>query len=248
MERGSVCVSIKNGRLLASGCSYTSSCWSTWADILGRKFDSYCQLGIAGSDNATVARSIIKHAQPQDTVVILWTSFDRWSFYSDKPYVMANKDKTNHWIHNGTSSLKSKEFIVDYYHPVERFQTTMDYIQLVDLHSKSVGYSAYHFTAFPLFGNAVEPVDPLLPKIYKQVQINNNYLLDISLEQFKQENYDLQFSYRYAKNDVHPTPLCHWDYVENIIAPRLGIELDPSNKPGIIKEHENLIQRGITIR
>ena len=241
-------MSIKNSRLLASGCSYTSSCWSTWADILGQEFNSYRQLGIAGSDNATVARSIIKQAHPQDTVVILWTSFDRWSFYSDKPYVMANKDKTNHWIHNGTSSLKSKEFIVDYYHPVERFQTTMDYIQLVDFHSKSIGYSAYHFTAFPLFGNVVEPVDTLLPELYKQVQINNNYLLDISLEQFRRENYDLQFSYRYAKKDNPPTPLCHWDYVEQVIAPRLAIKLDPSKKSSIIKEQDNLLQRGITIR
>jgi len=240
-------VSIKNGRLLASGCSYTEYCWSTWADILGKEFSSYYQLGISGSDNATVARSIIKHARPQDTVVILWTSFDRWSFYSNEPFIMANKDPNNHWIHTGTSSLKSKEFIANYYHPVERFQTTMDYIQLVDLHSKSVGYSAYHFTAFSLLPDDSESIETLC-EIYKKVQINNNYLLDISLEVYRRKNYNLDINHRYARNDTHPTPLCHWDYVENIIAPRLGIELDPSNKPRIVKEHENLIQRGITIR
>jgi hypothetical protein len=238
-----------HNRLLASGCSYTAYCWSTWADILGRQFDSYRQLGVGGSDNATVARSIVKHAQPQDTVIVLWTSFDRWSFYSDKPYIMANKDPTNHWRHHGSSSVKSKDFITNYYHPVERFQTTMDYIQLVDLHSKSVGYTAYHFAGFPLLRAEAESIDdPLLAEIYQQVQINNNYLLDISLEQFRQKNYNIRVSHRYTKNDTHPTPLCHWDYVEQIVAPRLGIQLDQNHKPSIVKEHENLIQRGITIR
>ena len=240
---------VKNSRLLASGCSYTSYCWSTWADILGQEFDSYSQVGIGGSDNATVARSIIKHAQPHDTVVIMWTSFDRWSFYNDDPWPMANKDPNNHWRHLGSSALKSKEFVVNYYHPVERFQTTMDYIQLVDLHSKSVGYSAYHFTAFPLLCAEGESIDdPLLYEIYKRFQINNNYLLDISLEMFRRENYNIRPSHRYTKEDTHPTPLCQWDYAENIIAPKLGIELDQSKKSNIIKEHENLIQRGVTIR
>ena len=242
-------MSIKNSRLLASGCSYTSYCWSTWADILGREFSSYSQVGVGGCDNATVARSIVKHAQPQDTVIILWTSFDRWSFYNDDPWPMPNKDRNNHWRHQGSSSLKSKEFIVNYYHPVERFQTTMDYIQLVDLHSKSVGYSAYHFTAFPLLRAEGESMNnPLLSEIYERVQINNNHLLDISLEIFRQENYPLRTDNRYTKGDLHPTPLCHWDYVENIIAPKLGVELDQNNKSRIVKEQDNLTQRGITIR
>jgi hypothetical protein len=252
MERGSVCVSIKNGRLLASGCSYTAYCWSTWADILGREFSSYHQAGLSGTDNATVARSIIKHAQPTDTVVVMWTSFDRWSFYKDETWILPNKDRNNHWrhyVHMGSVTERNKDFVANYYHPVERFQTTMDYIQLVDLHSKSVGYTAYHFTAFPLLRAEDDSSDdPLLPEIYKQVQINNNYLLDISLEQFRRENYNLRVSHRYTKNDIHPTPLCHWDYVEQIIAPQLGIQLDQSRRPSIVKEHENLIQRGITIR
>lgn len=242
-------MSIKNSRLLASGCSYTSYCWSTWADILGREFNSYSRVGIGGCDNATVARSIVKHARPQDVVIVLWTSFDRWSFYSEEPYLMPNKDPTNHWRHQGSAVLKSKEFFVNYYHPVERFQTTMDYIQLIDLHSKSVGYSAYHFAAFPLFHAETDiKNDPRLEEIYKGFQIDNNCLLDISLETFRQQNHNIHTSHRYNKNDSHPTPLAHWDYVETVIAPRLGVELDPSNKSNIVQEHENLIQRGITIR
>jgi hypothetical protein len=252
MERGSVCVSIKNGRLLASGCSYTAYCWSTWADILGQEFSSYHQVGLSGTDNATVARSIIKHAQPTDTVVVMWTSFDRWSFYKDETWILPNKDRNNHWrhyVHMGSVTERTKDFVVNYYHPVERFQTTMDYIQLVDLHSKAVGYTAYHFAAFPLFHAETDVSDdPRLEEIYKNFQINNNYLLEVSLETFKQKNYNIRTNNRYTKGDTHPTPLCQWDYVENIIAPRLGIELNQSNKPRIVKEQDNLLQRGITIR
>jgi len=142
-----------------------------------------------------------------------------------------------------------QEFVVDYYHPVERFQTTMDYIQLIDLHSKSVGYSVYHFTAFPLFqGETDIPNNPKLEEIYKEFQIENAYLLDSSLESFRLENYNISTTHRYTKNDYHPTPLCHWDYVEKNIALKLGIELTQSNKVNILKEQDNLIQRGITIR
>jgi len=120
---------------------------------------------------------------------------------------------------------------------------------LIDLHSKAVGYTAYHFSAFPLFHSETEITDdPRLEEIYKNFQIDNNYLLDVSLEMFKREHYNIFTNNRYTKGDPHPTPLCHWDYVENVIAPRLGIELDQSKKLRIIKEQENLIQRGITIR
>jgi hypothetical protein len=244
-------MSIKNSRLLTSGCSYTAYCWSTWADILGREFNSYKQVGISGSDNATIARSIIKNSRPGDTAIILWTSFDRWSYYSEEPWPMPNKDPNNHWVHMGSIITRSKDFVVNYYHPVERFQTTMDYIQLVDLHSKAVGYNAYHFLAFPLFraeSDANPEDNPLLYEIYKNYQINNDYLTDISLEEFKRENYNIFTTHRYTKNDPHPTPLCQWDYAEKIIAPKLGIELDQNNKPGIIKEQENLVERRITLR
>jgi hypothetical protein len=225
-------------RLLASGCSATDYSWSTWADILGAEFPEYRQVGIGGADNAFIARSVIDHARPSDTVVVMWTSYDRWSFYIEEGYPMP-KDANNHWRHIGSIARWDKQFFVKYYHQVERFQTTMDYIQLIDLHSKVVGYKVYHFSVFPLFLAETEKnVDPRLVEIYNKYDIDNNYLTSVpSLIEFRKKNYNILVD----GNNPHPTPMCHWDYTEQIIAPKLNIQLTQERKSSIIKEQQDLL-------
>ena len=234
---------IKNRRLLASGCSFTDYYWPTWADILGEYFEDYCQVGIGGSDNATIARSIIKHAKPNDLVVIMWSSYDRWSFYVDGGYPMP-KDQNNHWRHLGSLPLWDKEFCVKYYHKVERFQTTMDYIRLIDLHKDKVGYEVYHFSAFSLFCAETETnVDNKLVDIYNEslIDVENNFLISQpSLYEFKNEKH----RYKVNKGDTHPLPLCHWDYTEQFIAPKLGVTLDSKHKDQI-SVINNSIMKGL---
>ena len=81
-----------------------------------------------------------------------------------------------------------------------------------------------------------------------QNQILNNYLTEESLEEFRYANYNIQTSHKYTQNDTHPTPLCHWDYTEKVISPKLGLELTPSRKASIINEDKELRSHGITIR
>lgn len=231
-------------KLLASGCSYTDYYWSTWADIIGAEFTEYQQVGMGGGDNATIARSIVNTARANDIVVVMWSSYDRWSFYSET-VIPLPKDPDNHWVHTG--SLKTnKQFYVHFYNRVERFQTTMDYMQLVDLHSRSLGYEVYHFSAFPFFlGEIEKTIDTRFPEIYKRYNIKNNYTSEISLDEFKIQNYNLRVK---GKNplyglhyDNHPTPLCHWDYAEQVMAPKLNIQLKQDRKENIIKEQQNLV-------
>ena len=233
-------------RLLASGCSFTDYYWTTWADIIGAEFAEYRQVGMGGADNATIARSIVSNARANDIVVIMWSSYDRWSFYVEEGHPMP-KDLDNHWRHLGSLALWDKQFYVNYYHQVERFQTTMDYIQLVDLHSKLLGYTVYHFSAFPFFlAETEKTVDPRVVEIYNRYNIKNNYLTtELSLEEFREQNYKLIIQGkdpRYpGSSDRHPTPLCHWDYAEQIIAPKLDIYLTQDRKSSIIKEQQNLL-------
>ena len=239
------------GRLLASGCSFTEHCWSTWADILGEHFKSSLLLGKGGSDNATVARSLISRAQPGDTVIALWTAYDRWSFFSDDPKKMVGLKNPSKWQHRGCLSYYNKVFFTEFYHPVERFQAMMDYVKLVDLHSKAYNYKAYHFSAFPLlYAEAHKTFDERLPGIYENEtkDVANNYLTEISMEDFRVENWPLSIDHKYYSNDDHPTPLCAWDYLEKIMVPKLGIHLDQSLKEKYIQEQENLVNHGITIR
>ena len=207
-------------RLITSGCSYTEYAWPTWATYLGRHAHSNINVGRSGSDNAGIARRVMDIVQPNDVVVILWSGFDRWNSYSDAPiFNPIDKDK-NHWARHGCMNIRHKRFYVDHYHKVERFYTTMDYIKLIDCHSQANSYTAYHFSAFPLFlGESEFEIDQRLVEIYNKFSIANNFLLDDNLEDHKLR----------LKNDPenwHPTPETHWSFFKNYMAPRLHIEVN----------------------
>jgi len=231
-------------RLLASGCSSTDYCWTTWPSILGKSYDDYLNLGIGGADNATIARDIIQHARKGDTVVILWTGFDRLSLYIEEGYPMP-KFENNHWRHLGTL-VWDKEFWSKYYHPVERFTTSMDYVQLVDIHSKQHGYTAYHFSAVPwLLGESEANVDPRLQEIYGRYTIDNNHLLDLSLDEWREQNgwmFKTPFEPGGSEDDPHTTPLAHWHFCEEILAPIVGVELEQNQLEDIKQEQERILK------
>lgn len=238
-------------RLITSGCSYTQHCWSTWADIIAYSFDDYKNLAFAGSDNASIARKVMISAQEFDIVIIMWSSFDRWSIYKDEVACLVSEDpldQNTHWHHLGSAKNKSKDYFVNYYHPVERFQTTMDYVQLVDLHSKVYGYNVFHFSAFPLFlGEIEQSINEQVLTIYNDYrdQIRNNHLQEISLDEYTDLNKQRKvISHAYCNNDSHPLPLTHWEYAEKIIAPKLGISLKENVFPNIKQEHDNILNYG----
>lgn len=69
-------------RLFTFGCSFTNFSWPTWADILGREFDTFENWGVNGAGNPFVLYSLSEcHKRnqlgPNDTVIIMWTSIDR---------------------------------------------------------------------------------------------------------------------------------------------------------------------------
>jgi hypothetical protein len=234
-------------RLLTSGCSFTKHCWTTWPDILGKSFNEVLNVGYSGQDNASIARSIVNNVNKDDVVVILWSGYDRWSFYSDEN-VFNHSGIELHWQHGGAVfAAHGKEFFTKYYHKVERFQTTMDYIQLIDLHSKNNGYTAYHFSAFPFYQGEIEKdIDQRLVNIYKKYNIRNDYLTEISLDEFTDTHEDRPMVYhKYAPSgDAHPLPLANYHYVEQIIAPRVGIDLNSVQLSSIIKEHNDIVLHG----
>jgi hypothetical protein len=228
-------------RLLTSGCSFTEYCWNTWADYLGKEYSEFENLGAAGGDNPTVAKSIVQNAKPGDMVVALWTSFDRWSRWSEEIKPIP-RDNNNHWIRTGTF-LFDKTLMMNYYHPVERFLNTMDSIQLVDLHSQKVGYTVYHFTAFPLFlGQLETDAHPTVLEFYKNYSIKNNFLNEISMQDFKiQTNQDIRTTHKYTTNDSHPTPKVQWEYLTQIIVPKIGITLSNTTVDDVSKDQTNVL-------
>ena len=237
-------------RFLASGCSYTAYDWTTWADIVGCYFEEYKNVGAGGQDNASIARSIIDHAQDGDTVVVLWSGYDRWSTYSDEKQLLLPQRELsdNYWQHHGCITTLGKEFFVNFYHRLERFKTSMDYVQLVDLHSQQNNYQVYHFSAFPWFLGEIEKnIDQRLVDIFSKYNIKNNYLLDKSMEEFVLEtNQQTPVRHKYAPTgeDIHPLPVAQYQFVKQFIAPKLKLTLTEDVYSSIIKEQENIVLHG----
>lgn len=222
----------------------TAHCWNTWANFLGREFRESINVGVGGADNAFIARSVINTAKFGNSVVILWSGYDRWSLYRDE-VVYRLDNPNNHWLHRGSMS-SDKVLFTNYYHRVERFQTTMDYIQLVDLHSQANGYTAYHFSAFPLFNAEREQVvDPRILKIYNRYTIKNNFLTEMSLLNYQIDN-NQQFiiRHKYSDADNHPTPMVQWQWLNKIMAPKLGITLKATTENSVSNE-QTIVLNGI---
>jgi hypothetical protein len=73
-------------RLYTFGCSVTQFIWPTWADILGREFDSFENWGKAGSGNLYIFNSVLEcikrnNLTNKDTVIIMWSGITRVDYY-----------------------------------------------------------------------------------------------------------------------------------------------------------------------
>ena len=216
-------------RLVTGGCSFTQYFWNTWADYLGMHYDEFEQTGHWAIDNATVARRVMDTVKSGDDVVISWTGMDRWA-----PY------KNGKWQYYGCIA-SNKDYFVNHYHPIERFTTTMDYIKMVELDSKVKGYNVWHFTSYPFFQGEVEKeIDPQLVDICKSYNIKNLYI-DKDLDTFKTNLNDTTTSHKYNSTDIHPTPNTHWQWLEQVIAPILNINLDSKVKDRVKYDQERVL-------
>jgi hypothetical protein len=217
-------------RLITGGCSFSQYCWPTWADYLGRHYDQHIQAGECAVDNATVARNVMARAQSGDHVVILWTGMDRWSpFLNDK------------WHHTG-SIVSHKQYFLDYYHPLERFITSMDYVKLIELHARDIGYKVWHFSAFPWFQGETEPsINPEFKKIFSKYAVTDFYI-DDDLESFRNRLGTVLTSHKYNPKDNHPTPWHHWCWLNDIVAPRMSISIDNAMEHQVKSDNDRVLK------
>ena len=206
-------------RLFANGCSFTDYCWPTWADYLGLLFDNYENVGQAGSDNACMIRRQYNKVKEGDTVVLLWSGWNRHVKWN-KAGMPTPKNINNHWQYN--YERWDKNWLVNFYDPMERFVSSMDNIQAIDYQSKVIGFTAYHFSAFPwMLGEIEKYLQEKQQDVYNSYEIYNNYLMEQNLEDFREINFNLSSSTKYNTNDLHPTPLCHFYYMKDFILPKI---------------------------
>lgn len=216
----------KSNRLLVSGCSYTDYAWPTWADYLSYYYEDFSNVGNAGSDNANIAREIIKYARQGDTVVILWSSWHRQKFWRDK-IIPTPKNSLNHWDFHFCEVL-DRDWVTKFYHPIDRLIVSLDYQQMVQMHSQNLGFDVYHFYAFPwLTGELEKKPHEYTETIMKQYCLCNDYSLEQSLDEFKKQYWNKEYSTRWSTSDYHPGPMCHLEYLKKVIAPKMNISINP---------------------
>lgn len=77
-----------HNRCFAFGCSFTGHITGTWADYLGANFNEYYNFGRGGACNTYILNKFIEadalyNFNPKDDyIVVMFTSFSRFSFYN----------------------------------------------------------------------------------------------------------------------------------------------------------------------
>lgn len=246
-------------RLLTSGCSCTQYCWPTWADYLGKHFAEFVNVGLCGADNAVIARNVMQVANAGDVVVVAWSGFDRFnSFVDDKEqstqtvgdrlvvkWSSLDLTQSGGWVHPG-SVASDKEFLVNHYHRIERFRNTLDYIKMLEMHSRLVGYELWNFSMIDLFlGESESKIDPRLQDMFSKAELQHFYL-GKDLNSVRDEIAPLTLTHKYNTiGDTHPTPLPQWIWLREHVAPEIGIELDMSWENQVKLDQERVLRGDI---
>ncbi len=76
----------EKSRLFTFGCSFTDYKWDTWANLLAENYTDHVQHGRAGAGNFYIYVRVMQeiysqNINPEDTVVIMWTSVLRYDIY-----------------------------------------------------------------------------------------------------------------------------------------------------------------------
>ena len=242
------------GRLFTFGCSFTQYKWPTWADILGRQFDYYENWGKAGAGNQYIVNSITEaHLRnkftPDDTIVVMWTSFLRLDMYTDKNVNFNNRIYKQGWFTPGNLDGWTKEMYGDkfcdiFINPRGCYIKDLPMMFLADQLLESIGCKKYYLSMVDvgmptdiydlsffkkmLRKNAVEDYEcreplelysPIVEKIRPSV---HNKIFDYDWQSRKLLLGEFSDKSSPWRTDSHPVPDEHLEYLQKVL-PELTI-------------------------
>ena len=214
-------------RLFTFGCSFTRYYWPTWADMLGNSYDHFENWGNSGLGNRAIFERLSEcivhnNISKGDTVIIQWTEFHRFDFYLPLPSLPEG------WSQGGnilTSTTVPKE-ILALWNEKSYIMHTLNYINMAVRLLESLECTWYMTSIRNLYSDAIE--HPEFMK-YCQVFQHSNFLMPISafLENYEFPKKEL-FDHRknVVDKDEHPTPIAHYAWLNEILAPKLSLEID----------------------
>ena len=188
------------------GCSYTKYRWNTWSDFLKLSCTGKLQnFGIPGASNEIICRNICKNAEIGDTIVVMWSGFDR--VHSDIFY------KKNHTCEGRYDSIvRNQNFILSL---EQLYDRTVEYIYLANKFCENKNIKIFNFliTIFEL-GETKE-----LQKFKPYLQIDHKKW-PIDMNSFCLENNVIGKTTK----DPHPSPSQHYKYCQQIICKTMNIK------------------------
>jgi hypothetical protein len=223
-------------RFFAFGCSFTRYEWPTWADIIGNEFEHYENWGNPGAGNFFIFNAIIEcHLKNKltenDTVAIMWSNFQREDRYIKRK-----------WVTPGSilyQQVFSKEFVKEVYDDRGYYIRDFSYIYAIVNLLNSIGCKYYMTSMVDI--NNIDQFDTTTSKEIDDLLI---YYKDI-LKLIRPSVHNVIFNYdwwsrpyinprggnlpplwytpterlqkKYHRDDSHPLPLEHLEYVEKIL-------------------------------
>ena len=138
-------------QLFTFGCSFTSYNWSTWADILGREFDTFENYGLCGAGNTYIFNHIMQcvtenKITENSTVIVMWSNVIR-----------EDRLVKNEWIAPGCiyNQNSYNEGFMQYVDPAGMFVRDCAHIAAITHVLESIGCT-FHFTSMMPLDNAKE--------------------------------------------------------------------------------------------
>jgi len=222
-------------KLLTFGCSLTRYHWPTWADILGFHFDNFQNWANRGAGNKQIferfSEAVLKNQLNSDDVIIIqWTDYHRF----DRKYDDASMHES--WYQGGNLLLDTdidpiKIFIARKLWDEQSYILhTWNYIHAATAIAKNLKCKVFMTSSIDLQQDLTGDLS-----IYQNVVKDGNWI-DTNLYNWCIDNHkDKLTTFAGAGDwtnkskiiqDQHPTPIMHYYWLENSIAPLLGLNLD----------------------
>lgn len=228
---------MSKSRFFAFGCSFTNYRWPTWADIVGRNFESSQNWGCTGAGNQYIANAIVEahlryEIKPTDTVGVMWTNVcredryvkDQWitpgNIFTQKHYdptwVEKFADVRGYYLRDLATIYMTKQFLtsIGCHHFFLSMNGILNSAQYdsVDDHKLLEDVLPYHAITVhhikPSVYDVVFNRDWWSRPYKNKIEVTNDILNNPS------KTYELRSQIR---QDPHPTPAEHLEYLDEVI-------------------------------
>lgn len=238
-------------RLFAFGDSFTKYAWSTWADILGQRYDKIFNFGEPGSDNFLIFSrfntAIIENLiNDDDTVVIQWSEPLRLDFVIEE---------NNYWAGLGSGSaelLYKKNLDCFISNETTYYRSLLMMCSIIKiLEDKGINWYFFFinnnsivFEDYKKSCNYKNAIKDDFDSLIKYISQFSNRLITESITEFQlRKNYYKEFDIYEGKFrqfvDSHPLPHVYLEFLEE----KLNIDFESNLRTVILDIADRIIKK-----